>query len=531
MHNAIQYGLCKNLHNIDDIGLQQNTVYYVGNCVYLPICVLHWQFCVSLDTYKEFSLEGVSNLTTGMRRIKKIHLIGIGGTGMSGIAEVLFNLGYEVSGSDLQKNQSTERLAQIGVNVTYSHIAENVSACDAVVVSSAVPNNNVELDVARKRRIPVVPRAVMLAELMRFKQGIAIAGTHGKTTTTSLIATLFAHADLDPTFVVGGQVNSFGFNAKLGQGNYFIAEADESDASLLHLNPMISVVTNIDRDHMETYADDFSKLNDTFLEFIERLPFYGLAVLCIDDPAIRSLLPRITRPYLTYGFADDADIRAFNWEINGKKTKFTAKIPGTNEPIDFVINLLGKHNVLNALAAITVAVDAGISLQIIKEGLEQFKGVGRRLQLLGEFNIEGKNFSLIDDYGHHPREVHAVIEALRGSMPEQRIVMIYQPHRYTRTKALFEDFVVTLSNVDMLLMLDVYSAGEAPIAGADSKALCGSIRARGNIEPIFVENTNQLHTILQTVIRDGDIVITQGAGTIGKIARELVNCFEQEKVT
>jgi len=462
-----------------------------------------------------------------MRRIKNIHFVGIGGVGMSGIAEVLANLGYQVSGSDIAKNSNTERLASLGVNVTYSHIAENVATCDVVVVSSAVAKNNIELDTARKRRIPIVPRAEMLAELMRFKQGVAVAGTHGKTTTTSLIATLFAAADLDPTFVVGGQINSFGFNAKLGRGTYFIAEADESDASFLHLSPMISVVTNIDRDHMETYDDDFNKLIDTFLEFIHRLPFYGLVVLCIDDPVIRSLIPRITRPYITYGFAADADIKALSWRIEGQQTHFSMLLPGAKQPIAMRINLSGKHNVLNALAAIAVSLDANIPLEIIQEGLANFKGVGRRFQILGEYNFDGKNISLLDDYGHHPREVQAVIDAVRGSWPQRRLVMVYQPHRYSRTQKLFEDFAAVLSNVDVLLMLEIYSAGEPAIPGVDSRALCGSIRKRGVVDPIFVEDPQKLLEILQDVIQDGDIVLTQGAGNIGKIAKQLALSFDE----
>lgn len=464
---------------------------------------------------------------SGMRRIKAIHFVGIGGIGMSGIAEVLINLGYKVSGSDMIKNQSTERLANLGAAITYSHIAENVADCDVVVTSTAVPSTNIELETARMRRIPIVPRAEMLSELMRFKQGIAVAGTHGKTTTTSLIATLFAAADLDPTFVVGGQINSFGFNAKLGTGNYFIAEADESDASFLHLSPTICVVTNIDRDHMETYADDFAQLNKTFLEFIHRLPFYGLAVLCIDDEAVRNLLPKIMRPYLTYGFSADADVRALSWQSDGQKTHFTVLVPGITEPIQMCINLSGKHNVLNALAAIAVALDANIELDVIKSSFTTFKGVGRRFQVLGEYDLQGKNITLLDDYGHHPREVQAVIDAVRGSWPGRRLVMIYQPHRFTRTKALFEDFAAVLSNVDSLVMLDVYSAGEASIAGADSRSLCGNIRNRGTVDPIFVEAPEQLFNTLQAIIRDGDIVLTQGAGDIGKIAKQIALSFEE----
>ncbi len=456
-----------------------------------------------------------------MRRIKSIHFIGVGGVGMSGIAEVLANLGYKISGSDVHKSAYTERLASLGIEIAYSHIAENVATCDAVVVSSAISAHNIELETARIRRIPIVPRAEMLAELMRFKHGIAVAGTHGKTTTTSLLATIFALAKLDPTFVVGGKVNSFGFNAKLGQGKYFIAEADESDASFLHLSPMVAVVTNIDRDHMETYDDDFNKLSDTFLEFIHRIPFYGLAVLCIDDPAVRNILPRISRPYLTYGFSADADIRALTWQAHGRKTEFTMQIPGEAQPVTMQVNLSGKHNVLNSLAAIAVALDANIPLGCIKDSLLQFKGVGRRFEILGEYELGDKNIILMDDYGHHPSEVKAVIDAIRGSWPGQRLVMIYQPHRYSRTKALFEDFAVTLSEVDALLMLEVYSAGEASIPGIDSRALCGNIRSRGQVDPIFIEDPQQLLSVLQGMLQDGDIVLTQGAGNIGKIAKEL----------
>jgi len=471
-------------------------------------------------------VESINCMPT-FRRIKTVHFVGIGGSGMCGIAEVLFNLGYQVTGSDLHKNSSTERLSSLGIPIAYSHIAENAAECDAIVVSTAIPANNVELETARLRRIPIVPRAEMLAELMRFKQGIAVAGTHGKTTTTSLIATLFAAAKLDPTFVVGGQINSYGFNAKLGQGSYFIAEADESDASFLHLSPMISVVTNIDRDHMGTYGDDFTLLSNTFLEFIHRLPFYGLVVLCIDDPVIRTMLPHITRPYITYGFAVDADIKALSWHAEGQHTNFTMQVPGLAQTFAIKLNLAGKHNVLNALAAVAVSLDANISMECIKDGLEQFKGVGRRFQTLGEYQIEGKNITLVDDYGHHPREVKAVIDAMRGSWQGRRLVMIYQPHRYSRTKDLFEDFAATLSEVDVLVMLEIYSAGEAAIAGVDSRTLCGSIRKRGIVDPIFVEDPEQLFDALQGIIQDGDIIITQGAGTIGKIARQLAENFEE----
>lgn len=455
-----------------------------------------------------------------MRQIKTIHFIGIGGVGMSGIAEVLVNLGYSVTGSDQQKNSFTQRLTDLGVRITYSHIAENVAQCDVVVVSSAIDVNNIELVTARSRRIPIVPRAEMLAELMRFKQGIAVAGTHGKTTTTSLLATIFAAAELDPTFVVGGQINSFGYNAQLGQGEYFIAEADESDASFLHLNPMVSVVTNIDQDHLEAYDNDFSKLQKAFVEFIHRIPFYGLTVLCIDDQNIKKIIPELSRPYLTYGFSEKADIKAYDWQPVGRGSSFMLKVQG-REPIAVKLNIPGKHNVLNSLAAIAVALDAGIAIDTILQALEKFAGVGRRMQLIGEFEVKDKIFNLVDDYGHHPQEIKAVIAALRESWPDQRLVMIYQPHRYTRTKTLFDDFSDVLSNVDALLLLDVYSAGEEVIPGIDSKKLCSSIRERGKVEPIYVGTTSKLIEILPNIIQDRDVIITQGAGDIGKISKKI----------
>lgn len=461
-----------------------------------------------------------------MRRIQKIHFIGIGGAGMSGIAEVMLNMGYEVSGSELQKNAMTERLIELGATITFSHVPSNVAECDAVVLSSAIPEHNVELVTARKRRIPIVPRAEMLAELMRFRHGIAVAGTHGKTTTTSLIATIFAEAGLDPTFVVGGQLNSFGSHARLGKGDYFIAEADESDASFLHLMPMSAVVTNIDADHMSTYQDDFHQLKQAFQSFIHRLPFYGLAVVCIDDPMVKEWIPQISRPVMTYGFSETADVRISNWHQTESTSEFSVHYPGEPEAIQFALNIPGRHNVLNATAAIAIAKEAGIDFDVIRKGLTKFQGIGRRFQCLGHFQLSCGKVMLIDDYGHHPREVKAVIDAIRTGWPNQRIVMVYQPHRYTRTKALYEDFSSVLSEVDQLCLLDVYAAGEEPIGGADSRSLCGSIRNRGKLDPIFVSENQDLLPLLHNILQDGDILLMQGAGDIGKLAKLVAAEFE-----
>lgn len=467
-----------------------------------------------------------------MRRIQKIHLVGVGGAGMGGIAEVLHNLNYEVSGSDIVKNAMTERLSKLGIKITYAHIAENVETCDVVVVSSAIASNNIELVMARKRKIPIVPRAEMLSELMRFKHGIAVAGTHGKTTTTSLISSIFAEAKLDPTFVIGGQLNSMGVNAKLGTGEYFIAEADESDASFLHLMPMMTVITNIDKDHLGTYNNDFACLKAAFLEFLQQLPFYGLAVICIDDEGNQDILPEITRPVITYGFSSIADVRAINVRQEREKCYFEAILPGFDQPLPFQLNIPGRHNVLNALAAIIIAMEVGISIDAIRQGLLHFQGTGRRFQVLGKFRVGAgdEEVLLVDDYGHHPREVKAIINAVREGWPERRLVMVYQPHRYTRTKALFDDFAATLSDVDVLLMLDVYSAGEEPIPGADSRDLCGNIRSRGQIDPIFIEDPSKLHHTLQGILKNGDILLMQGAGSVSKIAHKLAEQFAAKGV-
>lgn len=455
-----------------------------------------------------------------MRRIKHIHFVGIGGAGMGGIAEVLLNEGYQISGSDRQANGMTNRLAGLGADIYFGHEASNISQANVVVVSSAIDPSNPEVNAANQQRIPVIRRAEMLAELMRFRHGIAIAGTHGKTTTTSLIATIFAQAELDPTFVIGGLLNSAGTNARLGASRYLIAEADESDASFVHLQPMVSVVTNIEADHMETYQGDFQKMEDTYIDFLHNLPFYGLAVLCIDDPVIQQLLPRIGRKYMTYGYAEHADVRAIEVELGFNQSTFS--VLRKDLPALVVrVNLPGKHNVLNALAAIAVATDEGIADNAITEALGGFSGIGRRFELLGEFDTGKGQAILVDDYGHHPTEVAATIAVARNNWPDRRLVMAYQPHRYTRTRDLYEDFVKVLSQVDVLLLLEVYSAGEEPLEGADSRALCRSIRKRGQLEPIYVSDKDELPLLLAEVLRDQDIVLTQGAGNIGQIAKGL----------
>jgi len=456
-----------------------------------------------------------------MRRIRRIHMIGIGGAGMSGIAEVLVNLGYEVSGSDLRPGPVTSRLEARGIRVFIGHAAENVGSANVVVSSSAVNELNPEVVAARAARIPVVPRAEMLAELMRYRHGIAVAGTHGKTTTTSLIANIFAEAGLDPTFVIGGLVNSVGSNAQLGASRFLIAEADESDASFLHLQPMVTVVTNIEADHMDTYGGDFSVLRRTYLEFMHNLPFYGVAVLCVDDPVIRELLPEVTRQVITYGFAEDADYRIEAVEKAGLATRFMLQRPGGQEPLAINLNMPGTHNVLNAAGAVAVACDEGLDDVAIQRGLAGFAGVGRRFTRMGELAVNGGTVQLVDDYGHHPTEVRATLESARQVWPERRLVMIYQPHRYTRTRDLYEDFVAVLSRCAVLLLLDVYAAGEEPIAGADSRSLARSIRQRGQVEPVFVESIEDVPAVLRDIVQPGDVVITQGAGNIGRLAQDL----------
>lgn len=456
-----------------------------------------------------------------MRRIRRIHFIGIGGAGMSGIAEVLINQGYEISGSDIKASSVTERLEKKGAKVFIGHATENIAGVDVIVNSSAVNNTNPEIIQARKLRIPIVRRAEMLGELMRYRHGIAVAGTHGKTTTTSLLASVLAAAKQDPTFIIGGLVNSTGTNAQLGASRYLVAEADESDASFLHLQPMVAIVTNIDADHMETYGGDFSKLKKTFIEFLHNLPFYGLAVLCGEDPVIRDIIPEVARPILTYGFSDKCDFHAINIKLSKMQSEFDVVRPGHDKPLHILLNAVGMHNVLNATAVIAVATDEGLSDDAIQLGLANFQGVGRRFQVYGNFPIGSGEAMLVDDYGHHPREVAAVIKAVRDGWPERRLVMVYQPHRYTRTRDLYEDFVEVLSTVDLLVMLEVYSAGEDAIPGADSRHLCRSIRARGVIEPIFVETVDGVPDIIKDLVRAGDIIITQGAGNVGVLSPEL----------
>jgi len=456
-----------------------------------------------------------------MRRIRRIHMIGIGGTGMSGIAEVLANLGYEVTGSDILTSAVTERLQARNIEVFIGHAASNLGSADVVVSSTAVNDSNPEVMAARTARIPVVPRAEMLAELMRYRHGIAVAGTHGKTTTTSLIASVFGEAGLDPTFVIGGLLNSVGSNAQLGGSRFLIAEADESDASFLHLQPMVAVVTNIEADHMETYGGDLSVLRHTFLEFLHNLPFYGLAVLCLDDPVVAELLPDITRPTLTYGLSDMADYRIAEVVRSGLSTEFVIHRPGDVSPLPVTVNMPGMHNVLNATAAVAVACDEGLGDTAIQQGLANFAGVGRRFELLGEIVFAQGKGLLVDDYGHHPTEVAATLDSAHQAWPDRRVLMIYQPHRYTRTRDLYEDFVAVLSRCDVLILLDVYAAGEDAIPGADSRSLARSIRQRGLLEPIFVESNDDVPVVLGDIFRDGDIVITQGAGSVGRLAQEL----------
>ncbi len=469
------------------------------------------------------------NITTrGLGDIDKIHFVGIGGTGMSGIAEVLSNLGYTVSGSDIKQSSVTKRLEKQGVTIYIGHNKENVKNVDVVVTSTAVDKNNDEIKTAYLNRVPVIPRAEMLAELMRFRFGIAIAGTHGKTTTTSLTASILAEGGLDPTFVIGGRLNSAGTNAKLGLGKYLVAEADESDASFLHLQPMISVVTNIDQDHMETYGGSFQRLKETFLEFLHHLPFYGLAVICIDDTGVQEILSEITKPIKTYGVHKDADIRAIDIKQQGLQTHFTVVRKGDYQNLKVTLNMPGWHNMLNALASIGIATHLNIDDQSIIKSLKLFQGIGRRFQLNGDIKFNNDLISFVDDYGHHPTEVAATLEALNQAWPDRRKVIVFQPHRYTRTRDLFEDFVDTLSTVDVLILLDIYTAGETEIIGADGKSLCRAIRTRGQVDPVFVKDQNDLATILSSIVQAGDVILTMGAGNVGQIATELPEQLAQE---
>ena len=458
-------------------------------------------------------------------KVKNIHFVGIAGLGMSGIAEVLINLDFTVSGSDLAINATTKRLADFGATVYQGHAAENLGAADVVVVSSAVNEANPEVKAARLKNIPVVPRALMLAELMRFRQGIAVAGTHGKTTTTSLIASILAEAGMDPTYVIGGKLEAANANAKLGTGEYIVAEADESDASFLHLTPVMAVVTNIDQDHMETYEHSFDKLKSAFVEFLQQLPFWGMAVVCIDDANIRQILPRVTKPVMSYGFSEAAKVRAINVKADAGKMHFTVqRINGVTTEMDVTLNLPGKHYVLNALAAIAIASELNVPDEAIIKALKDFKGVSRRFERYGEVPLavsdkrKAGSFTLIDDYGHHPVEMQAVIAAARAAFPGRRVVLAFQPHRYTRTRDCFEDFVRVLSSADAILLTEVYAAGEAPIVAADTRTLMRSVRLAAKVEPVFVESTDALPSSILAIAQDHDVIIVMGAGSIGQVA-------------
>jgi len=456
-----------------------------------------------------------------MRRIRQIHFIGIGGAGMSGIAEVLLNQGYSISGSDMRQSRVTDRLVAMGMQVFIGHREDNVKEADVVVTSTAINEENPEIIYARAHRIPLVPRAEMLGELMRYRHSIAVAGTHGKTTTTSLLASLLAEGDMDPTFVIGGLLNSAGTNAKLGASRILVAEADESDASFLHLQPMTAIVTNIDADHMSTYGGDFSKLTDTFISFLHNLPFYGLVVACIDDDNVKAILPDVSRPVITYGVAEDADYRAVDILQIGLHMTFTAKRPNDHKDLEVTLNMPGHHNVLNAMAAIAVATDEGVSDEAICTALKKFEGVGRRFQVCGEFDTPNGNVLMVDDYGHHPSEVKATLDTVRASWPDRRLVMLYQPHRYSRTRDLFEDFIQVLSEVDGLLLMEVYPADEEPIPGADGRSLCRSIRQRGLVDPVFIDHGEDVMSVLARELKDGDVLLTQGAGNIGALSAQL----------
>ncbi|MBI6530673.1 UDP-N-acetylmuramate--L-alanine ligase [Proteus vulgaris] len=462
-----------------------------------------------------------------MRKVKHIHFIGIGGAGMGGIAEVLANEGYEISGSDLAPNAVTQQLVALGATVYFNHRPENIRGASVVVVSTAISTENPEIIAAREARIPVIRRAEMLAELMRYRHGVAIAGTHGKTTTTAMISNIYAQAGLDPTFVNGGLVKSAGTHARLGCSRYLIAEADESDASFLHLQPMVAVVTNIEADHMDTYHGNFDNLKETFITFLHNLPFYGRAVMCIDDDVIRSIIPKVGRYITTYGFSEDADVRITHYEQKGAQGFFTISREDMPD-LQVVLNAPGRHNALNATAAVAVATEEGIADEHILAALLNFQGTGRRFDFLGNYGLEHVNgqegeVMLVDDYGHHPTEVDATIKAARAGWPDKRLVMIFQPHRYTRTRDLYEDFATVLNQVDILLLTDIYSAGETPIAGADSRSLCRTIRQRGKLDPIWVSDVDNISSILAGVLTDNDLVLVQGAGNIGKIARRLAD--------
>lgn len=469
--------------------------------------------------------DKVKKLVPEMRRVNQIHFVGIGGAGMSGIAEVLLNEGYQISGSDIADGAVTQRLAKAGAKIFFGHQGENIEGASVVVISSAITEDNPEVVAAKEARIPVIQRAQMLAEIMRFRHGIAVAGTHGKTTTTAMISMIYTEAKLDPTFVNGGLVKSAGKNAHLGASRYLIAEADESDASFLHLQPMVSVVTNIEPDHMDTYGGDFEKMKATYVKFLHNLPFYGLAVMCADDEVLMGLVPKVGRQVLTYGFSEKADYRIEDYHQTGFQGHYTVVCPN-GERIDVLLNVPGKHNALNATAALAVAKEEGIVNEAILAALADFQGAGRRFDQLGAFIRPNGKVMLVDDYGHHPTEVDVTIKAARQGWENKRVVMIFQPHRYSRTRDLFDDFVNVLSQVDALIMLDVYAAGEAPIVGADSKALCRSIRNLGKVDPILVSDTSQLGEVLDRIIQDGDLVLAQGAGNVSKLSRDLAESWK-----
>ncbi len=459
-------------------------------------------------------------VTLPMHRVNNVFFIGIGGVGMSGIAEVMLNLGFSIYGSDCALNKATQNLQSLGAKIYPDHAASNIEDMDVVIVSSAIAENNIELLAAAEQRIPIVRRAEMLAELMRFKQGIAIAGTHGKTTTTSLVAAVMAEGELDPTFIVGGRVNSINSNSRLGDGEYLIAEADESDASFLHLQPIVAVITNIDADHLTAYENDFEKLRAAFIEFLHNIPFYGLAVLCIDDEIVRNIMPEVSRPYVTYGLSQDADIRAVNILHQQGQTQFDVIIKDQDSHHTYQLNLPGEHNILNALASIAVGCEFKVAHHAMQQALGEFAGIGRRMQFVGQLNSGQAEIDFIDDYAHHPRELAASIEAVRQGWPERRLVVVFQPHRYTRTRDLFDDFVAVLADIDVLLLMNVYPAGELAIKHADSRALAQALRLRGKLDAIVIDDDLSLAQCLLPVICAGDIVLTLGAGSIGSMAQQ-----------
>lgn len=475
-------------------------------------------------------LASSARVQNWMRRIDHVHFVGIGGVGMGGIAEVMINLGYSVSGSDTSRNALVERLESIGAKVYQGHQATNVDGVDVVVVSSAISEENPEVAAARQGRIPVIRRAEMLGELMRFKQGIAVAGTHGKTTTTSLIASLMTEGGMDPTYVIGGKLNSSSTNAYLGQSEWLVAEADESDASFLSLQPVIAIVTNIDADHLSSYENDFERLKQAFVEFLQHLPFYGLAVVCIDDETVKTIIEQISRPVMTYGFDPDADVVGFNFKQEKMKSCFDVRLPDGSEMRQITLNLPGRHNAQNALAAVAVGWELGLRATNMRIAFQHFQGIGRRAQSLGVLHLENGQAELFDDYGHHPREVAATLEAIASGRPENRLVVVFQPHRYTRTRDLFDDFTDVLGAADVLLLCEVYPAGEQPIAGADGRALTRAIRQRGVIDPIFVPEIESVAKTLRGILVDGDVVLTLGAGSIGSVASSLPALFSADEV-